>query len=160
MFPGRSIVTNADRIRAAYTRWIETGGKDTSCWYQLFHEDIEFDSMGLDLLQTAPGRELSKRQMLRAFMEYLQQDLDMLEYSVSRCVEKDNIVVSIGDSAWRVRSTGRIFRTKMVKMFWFKDGLIIRFEEFFDTAAEREAHGRKSPQISSMPLRPVAIDRG
>lgn len=153
-------ISNAEKIRAAYDVWIASKGTDTSCWYALFHEDIEYDALCEDLIQTVPGRPLSRRQRVREFMEYLQRELEMLEYSVSRCIEKGDIVVSIGESAWRVRSTGRIFRTNMVKLFRFRDGQIIRFEEFFDTAAEREAHSR-SPKLKSMPPpRPAPMDRG
>lgn len=153
-------ITNLDKIRAAFDSWISSKGTDASGWYALYHPEIEYVPQSDDPVQPTSGRPLSRKQQVREFMEYLQRDLEMLEYSVSRCIEKDDLVVSFGYSAWRVRSTERIFRTSMIKMFTFKDGLVIRLEEIYDTAAEREAHGRKPNTAPAMPLRPVLMDRG
>ena len=48
-------------------------------------------------------------------------------------------VAVIGHSRVRVKSTGRTYETDFVHLVTFKDGLVVRFQEFFDTFAAGEA---------------------
>jgi uncharacterized protein len=48
---------------------------------------------------------------------------------------EDNVVVW-GDSEMRVRSTGKTLNAEWVQIYTLKDGKIVRFREFYDTAQE------------------------
>jgi ketosteroid isomerase-like protein len=51
---------------------------------------------------------------------------------------QDNIAV-VGHTRCCAKSTGRIYETDFVHLVSFKDGQIVRFQEFFDTYAAGEA---------------------
>jgi hypothetical protein len=48
-------------------------------------------------------------------------------------------VAVVGRSRVRVRSTGRTYETDFVHLVTFRNGLVVRFQEFFDTFAAGEA---------------------
>lgn len=152
--------TNSETIRAVFDVWVASRGKDISCFYNIVHDDVAISTRLADQFQTAPGRPLSGRQLLRAYLEYMQQQMEMVEFRLLRIVEKDDLVVTIGESAWRIVKTGRIVRSTVVKLFRFEDGLVIRYENWLDTAAMREAQRWPNNPAPLSLARPVLMDRG
>jgi ketosteroid isomerase-like protein len=51
----------------------------------------------------------------------------------------DNSVAVVGHTRCRAKSTGRIYETDFVHLVGFKNGQVVRFQEFFDTHAAGEA---------------------
>jgi ketosteroid isomerase-like protein len=49
-------------------------------------------------------------------------------------------VVSLGSYDWRVRATGHEFTSDFAHVFTFRDGKVVAFQEFTDTAACVAAH--------------------
>jgi ketosteroid isomerase-like protein len=51
----------------------------------------------------------------------------------------EDAVAVVGRLKCRVRRTGRSYESDFVHVVWFRDGMIVRFQEFFDTYAAAEA---------------------
>ncbi len=65
------------------------------------------------------------------------EDIELLQ--PQRFLAGDDDVAVIGCLRCRVRRTGRIYESDFVHVVTLKDGLVIRFQEFFDTYAAGEA---------------------
>jgi ketosteroid isomerase-like protein len=51
----------------------------------------------------------------------------------------DSSVAVVGYSQCRAKATGRVYETDFVHVVTFRDGKIVKFQEFFDTFAAAEA---------------------
>jgi len=54
-------------------------------------------------------------------------------------IAQHDTVVVLGRERHRVRSTGRIFEDKWVQVFTLRSGQVIKYQEYIDTAALRDA---------------------
>jgi len=63
----------------------------------------------------------------------------MDHYTVDRYICQDDTVVVICSTAWRNRATGKRFDTPKVDVWRFKDGEVVSFFEYYDTASVGEA---------------------
>jgi ketosteroid isomerase-like protein len=48
-------------------------------------------------------------------------------------------VVALGSYSWRVRSTKQKYKSDFAHVWTFSNGKVIAFQEYFDTAALRDA---------------------
>jgi ketosteroid isomerase-like protein len=64
---------------------------------------------------------------------------ESLLFETSALIAEDNKVVSLGTYSWRVRSTRQKFKSDFAHVWTFSNGKVIAFQEYFDTAALRNA---------------------
>jgi uncharacterized protein len=64
---------------------------------------------------------------------------DVLALEPRAFLTGDNHVAVVGHTRCRAKSTGRTYDTDFVHVITFEAGLIVRFQEFFDTFAAGEA---------------------
>jgi ketosteroid isomerase-like protein len=58
----------------------------------------------------------------------------MIHYQTSVFVADGDRVVMLGSTAWRNRRTQRVVDTPKADLVTFRDGKIVDFSEFYDTA--------------------------
>jgi ketosteroid isomerase-like protein len=125
---------NVAKLKQAYAEWDRTKGRSVDVWLQLFAEDVRFRS----LAGGAPGleftRESRSRQELKRYFEGLGQEWEMVHYTPEEFTAQDDRVVMRGSTAWRHRKTGNVFDTPKADFFTFRDGQVVDFFEFYDTA--------------------------
>ena len=56
-------------------------------------------------------------------------------FEPTRFVGEGDLVVALGHYRWRVKATGREIASEFAHEFTVRDGRIVRFQEFMDTAA-------------------------
>jgi uncharacterized protein len=78
---------------------------------------------------------------VRTFFNMLAADQDVVAFEPREFMANDDTVVAIGDYRWRVKATGKEFSSPFAHAFTFRDGQVIRFREFADTAAAARAYG-------------------
>lgn len=126
---------NLALVKEAYRRWNEEKGTAFEFWMDLLAEDIDFRSLGAG----APGMEFTEdcncKDSVRAYFEGLAGDWEMLHYSPEEYVVEGDRVVMRGHCGWRHRRTGKAVETPKADFFRFRDGKVVAFYEFFDTAA-------------------------
>jgi uncharacterized protein len=64
---------------------------------------------------------------------------DVLALEPQQFLVSDDAVAVVGHTKCLARSTGRTYETDFVHLVTFKDGKVVRFQEFFDTYAAGEA---------------------
>jgi hypothetical protein len=78
----------------------------------------------------------------QGFLEWIQigheaEDVEILE-PIQFLTNKDAVAV-VGHMRCRAKQTGRAYESDFVHLITFRDGKIVRFQEFFDTYAAGEA---------------------
>ena len=130
--------TSADNIanlKQTYARWHESKGTDEKAWLDLMADNIRI----LSLASGAPGMEFTKevrsKDDLRRYFKGLRDDWQMIHYTPEEFIVDGERVAVMGMTGWRHRKTGREFDTPKADFIRFKDGKIVEFYEFYDTAA-------------------------
>ena len=62
-------------------------------------------------------------------------DYDLEKYEIHRMIAQDDLVAVHADVGFRYKSTGNLVAVDKVDLFRMRDGKIIEFNEFFDTAS-------------------------
>ncbi|WP_282607885.1 nuclear transport factor 2 family protein [Pelagibius sp. Alg239-R121] len=62
-------------------------------------------------------------------------DYDLEKYEINRMIAQDDLVAVHADVGFRYKSTGNLVAVDKVDLFRMRDGKIIEFNEFFDTAS-------------------------
>ena len=126
-------------LKTAYDLWHETKGASVDHWLSIMSDQIDFRSLadgegGLNFTKTVESRSDMER-----YFAGLTGDMEMIHYSVDKYVAQDDTVVAVGSTKWRVKATGNTFETPKVDVVRFKDGKIVSFFEYYDTAKAQAA---------------------
>lgn len=125
---------NTEILKHAFMRWNDTKGKSTDHWLGILADEVDFRSLadGHSSLEFTSRRR--SRDEVAEYMNGLNDQLEMIHYTVKFYVAEGDRVVAVGSTAWRNRSTGKTFDTPKADVVRFKDGKIVAFYEFYDTA--------------------------
>ena len=126
---------NVERLKAAYAQWHETKGGSVDTWLDMMDDEIDFRSLANGAYGAAWTQEHTSREGVRAYLTGLKADMEMIHYTVDRLVCQDDCVVMLGSTGWRHRRNGRVIETPKVDVMHFRGNRIVRFQEFYDTAA-------------------------
>lgn len=77
----------------------------------------------------------------RSFMDAVFDHLDYLDYTAHSFHGAGDVVVVLSRERCRVKATGRIFENDLAAVVTVRDGRIVRFLEYSDTAAMQAAFG-------------------
>jgi ketosteroid isomerase-like protein len=64
---------------------------------------------------------------------------ESLLFETSAMMAEGDKVVALGSYSWRVRSTKQKYKSDYAHVWTFSNGKVIAFQEYFDTAALRDA---------------------
>ena len=64
---------------------------------------------------------------------------ESLLFETSAMIAEGDKVVALGSYSWRVRSTKEKYKSDFAHVWTFSNGKVISFQEYFDTAALRDA---------------------
>jgi uncharacterized protein len=106
-----------------------------------------FDTLSPDIVWRLVGRpvdvpyagEFRGHAGTQKFLEGLVGALDILEFGPSEVIDAGDKIVALGRERCKVKATGRTYETDWVHVFHLKDGKIVRFQEFMDTATMAKA---------------------
>ncbi len=71
---------------------------------------------------------------VKKFFEAVGQHLEAKEFSPKEFFAADDHVFVIGHADWKIRKNGRSVASDWVHIFTIRDGKVVRFREFTDTA--------------------------
>jgi ketosteroid isomerase-like protein len=129
-----SSAENVAKLKDAYHRWDQSKGKDTSMWTTLFSEHVRLRSLAAG----KPGLEFTmdchSSEDVARYFSGLAKDWTMIHYTTQQFAVEGDRVVMLGRTAWENRKTGRRFDTPKVDLVTFRDGRVVEFLEFYDTA--------------------------
>ena len=74
------------------------------------------------------------------FFSTLAESQEAETFEPREFVEQGDKVIALGNYRWRVKATGKTFTSDFAHVFTLRDGKVVAFREFADTAAVRDAY--------------------
>ena len=125
---------NVGLLKEAYKLWHETKGGSVDHWMGMVSDDIRFGSIARGAPPLAFTQPVSNKQALRGYFDGLLADFAMIHYTIENYVAEGDIVFVRCTTSWRAKKTGRAFETPKADFWRFRDGKVVEFYEFYDTA--------------------------
>ncbi|MCG7520548.1 nuclear transport factor 2 family protein [Ruegeria sp. Ofav3-42] len=127
--------SNVEKLRAAFAAWNDSKASDIGMWEKYTTQDLCIRSLGrgqygLDFSCSRDGHA-----ELKEYLEDLTGAFRMEHWTLKDTIAQDDRVVGIGVTAWTNKKTGRTVETPIVIICRFRDGLVCKYEEYYDTAA-------------------------
>jgi len=85
----------------------------------------------------------STRAGVGEFFALIDANEESLRFEPNESVAQGDKVVSLGFYQWRVKATGREFESDFAHVFTIRDGKIVAFKEYMDTAACTNAYAKQ-----------------
>jgi uncharacterized protein len=104
----------------------------------LFADDIEWHGAESELIPFS-GIYCGTEQVASFFSE-LAQAQDVIRFEPQTFIAEGEMVAVTGQSSWRVKSTGQKYDNPWAHVFTVRDGKVVRFEQYNDTAATEAAY--------------------
>jgi len=126
---------NVAALKSAYEMWDSNKEQAFAHWMALFADNVQFAS----LANGAPGMEFScagcNKNDIQKYFERLAKDWEMISFETYQFIAEGDNVVMRGRCSWRNRKTKKVVETPKADFFVMKNGQIVNFFEFYDTAA-------------------------
>jgi ketosteroid isomerase-like protein len=74
------------------------------------------------------------------FFSTLAQTQDVESFEPRQFIAQGDTVIALGDYRWRIKKTGKTFASPFAHVFTVRDGKVVAFHEFSDTAVVRDAY--------------------
>jgi uncharacterized protein len=104
----------------------------------LFAEDIEWVLPQIKNVSFSGKRKgLSE---VGQFFSMVNEQQEALQFEPTEYVAQGDKVVALGNYVWRIKATGRRAESQWVHVFTFRNGRVIGFREYMDTAAFATAY--------------------
>ena len=125
---------NVGALRRAYKLWHDTRGGSVQHWLDLMAEDVTMRSV----TDGAPGMDFTRANLGKAqaaqYFAGLAADWEMIHFTPAEFIASGDRVVVLSTCAFRYRKTGKAAESPKADVFRFRDGQIVEFFEFFDSA--------------------------
>jgi uncharacterized protein len=125
---------NVAKLQQAYQLWHNTRGASAQHWLSLMADDVVIRALGgaaagLDFTRPCQGKTEAER-----YFSVLALDWEMIHFSPEEFIAQGDRVVVLSRCAFRFRRTGKIAESPKIDLVRFRNGMIVEFTEFFDTA--------------------------
>jgi ketosteroid isomerase-like protein len=121
---------NLDVIRRGYEAF---GRGDINALLESFDEQIQWVTPGPPELATSGKR--TGRQEVAEFFGAVNQAFDIQRFEPEEFIAQSDRIVVLGSETARVKTTGKVIELDWVHVFKMRNGKVVAFQEFFDTAA-------------------------
>src|SRR5262245_28766651 len=126
---------NVAKLRDAYLQWHESKGGSVKSWLDLMTDDVRVYSLAAGASGAEFTAAVTSKKDLGRYFEGLLGDWEMINYKTVEFIAEGDRIAVRGSTAWRNRKTGRVVDTPKADFWTFRDGKIVEFHEFYDTAA-------------------------
>jgi ketosteroid isomerase-like protein len=125
---------NVEKLRQAYQLWSDTHGESVQHWLDLMSDDVKMGSMadgqpGMEFSRSVTGKQLAKR-----YFADLNEAWQMIDFIADEFIAQGDQVVMRGRCCFKSRQTGKTAETPKADFVRFRNGLIVEYFEFYDTA--------------------------
>lgn len=127
---------NAKIVQDAYAAF---GRGDVPAVLANCSADVEWLVPGDPELMPAAGK-YDGPSGVATFFSTLADTQEAESFEPRQFIAQGDTVIALGDYRWRVRKTGKTFASNFAHVFTVRDGKVVAFREFADTAAARDAY--------------------
>jgi ketosteroid isomerase-like protein len=125
---------NVELLKACYKLWNDSKGGSVEHWMGFVSEDVQFGSIARGAAPLAFTEPRSNREAVRGYFNGLLSEFEMIHYTIHDYVAQGDAVFVRCTTSWKNRKTGKIFETPKADFWRLRDGQIVEFYEYFDTA--------------------------
>ncbi len=111
---------------------------DLPALLDLYSDDIDWRLPRIENMPWFGSRK--GREETTEFFQALAEAQDVLTFNPQKFIAQGDTVVALGDYSWRVKATGREFSSDWAHVWTVKNGKLVGFQEYADTAANSKAH--------------------
>ena len=111
---------------------------DIPALLDLYSDDIDWRLPEIENVPWSGSRK--GREETAELFQSLAEAQDVLTFNPQEFIAKGDKVVVLGDYSWRVKATGREFGSEWAHVWTVKNGKLVGFQEYADTAATSKAH--------------------
>ncbi len=111
---------------------------DLPALLDLYSDDIDWRLPKIENMPFFGSRK--GREETAEFFQSLAEAQDVLTFNPQEFIVQGDKVVVLGDYSWRVKATGREFGSDWAHVWTVKNGKLVGFREYADTAAASTAH--------------------
>ncbi len=126
---------NVANLGQAYRQWHESKGASVQAWLDLMVDDVKCFSLAGGAPDAEFTARIDSKKDFERYFEGLRADWEMINYKTGDFIAEGERVAMRGSTAWRNRKTGKVVDTPKADFWTFRDGKIVEFHEFYDTAA-------------------------
>ena len=131
-------IENLSTLKNAYRMWDESKADSVEHWMNLIADDVCWKSLG----DGADGLEFSQacncKHDVERYFSKLAAEWEMLHYTVDEFISQGDRIVVLCRCGWRNKRTGKVVETPKADIIRMRDGKIVEFSEFYDTAKAME----------------------
>jgi ketosteroid isomerase-like protein len=129
-----SAPTNADRVQQMYAAF---GRGDIAAILGALHPDVVWSVQGPSWLPFFGTRK--GRQQVSQFFQAIGEKLTFQEFAPREFIVQGEHVVVLGHERGQAKPTSRPFEGEWAHIFTFRNGQVVQFREYTNTAAFAEA---------------------
>lgn len=111
--------------------------KDIAGILELFADDIEWEGARSEYIPFS-GVYRGKQQAAQYFA-LMDQAQESQSFEPQEFIAEGDKVVVMGQSKWTVKATGQTYENPWVHIFTLREGKVVKFQQYNDTAAAQEA---------------------
>jgi ketosteroid isomerase-like protein len=126
---------NVTTLRNGFAEWDTTRGASVDNWMNLVADEVRWRTLGAAAAGDNFTQGCSSKAEVKRYFEELGTQWAMLGYTMEEFIAQGDRVVAVGNVSWRHRATGNAVHTPLVNVIRMRDGKIVDFMEFYDTAA-------------------------
>jgi ketosteroid isomerase-like protein len=126
---------NVGKLRRAYQLWHDTRGGSAGHWLDLMAADVRMRSITAGAPPMAFTKATHGKAEAEQYFAGLAADWEMIHFTPTEFIAEGDRVVVLSTCAFRYRKTGKMAESPKADVFRFREGQIVEFFEFFDTAA-------------------------
>jgi len=126
---------NKSVVNQAYSNF-KSG--DIDSLLSLMADDVTWTLPQMDGVPFAGAR--NGREAVGEFFATVDSSQESLRFDPRQLIAEGNTVVALGNYQWKVKSNSREFGGDFAHVFTIRDGKIVAFNEYMDTAACRDAY--------------------
>jgi ketosteroid isomerase-like protein len=104
---------------------------------QLFADDIDWLGMPTEYVPFS-GDYHGKQEVAQFFADMMHAQ-EAEHFAPQQAIAEADLVMVTGQARWKVRATGRSYDEPWVHIFTVRNGKVLQFRQFYDTAACRDA---------------------
>jgi len=122
-------------LRNGFAEWHTTRGASVDNWMNLVADEVRWRTLGAAAAGDNFTQGCRSKAEVKRYFEELGTQWAMLGYKMDEFIAQGDRVVAVGKVSWRHRATGNAVHTPLVNVIRMRDGKIVDFMEFYDTAA-------------------------
>jgi ketosteroid isomerase-like protein len=127
-------VDNVAILKQAYAEWAGQRGQSVDCWMSIVADDARLTSLADGAQGVTFTRPRTGKSEILDYLKGLTAEWDMLFYRIDEHIAQGDRVVALGSTSWRNKRTGKVMVTPKVDIWRMRNGKIVQFAEFYDTA--------------------------